>query len=434
MPRRDTAHKNLWQGREFFMKTLALATLVSTLGLCSALRAQSASPTRNEFPVFVKIQLDSSVKLSSLKPGESVEGNLTRDVYSPENRVFASGSHIRLTVSRVERKRKTPSERWPWIAKIFLPHHENSPVFNDAAIFMPDGTKSAIQTSLISSTPMKEVTVPPARDGGKQSEYAASIDANPAETRSVKDASVEHGPVLYLEAYRTSVEPTESSGWIHPGSSGSSVLPAGTVCRVLLLEDISASKSHAGDEIHARLLEPILSDSQIVIPADSVFEGRVIKATRPRIPSRAGSLTIAFDSVRLLDGQRIPVSASLTSLEVNAGSPLKMDREGGLHGSRPGAIWMLINGGVAGAISKEVDDGTQLIVEVIISTATDASTAGTARIAGSIVSAAFLLTRKGHDVVLPNHTEMAITLNRPLALSAQLANIPPSKGENKLRN
>jgi len=403
------------------MKTLTLAALISALALCPTLRAQSTSPTRDEFPLFVKVQLDISVKLSSLKAGESVEGNLTRDVYSPENRVFASGSHIRLTVSRVERKRKTPSEKWPWIAKIFLPHHENFPVFNDAAISMPDGSKSAIQASLLSSNRMKEVRVPPARDRRKKSENTVSIDANPTETGSEKNASAPHGPVLYLEAYRTGVEPLESSGWVNAGSSGSSIVPAGTVCRVLLLEDISASKSHVGDEIHARLLEPILSDSQVVIPAGSVFEGRVMKATRPRIPSRAGSLTIAFDSVRLPEGHRIPVSASLASVHVNAGSPLKMDREGRLHGSRPGAIWFLINGGVAGGIAKEVDDGAQLIVEAIISTATDASTAGTARIAGSVVSAVFMLTRKGHDVVLPNHTEMAITLNRPLTFSAQTA-------------
>jgi len=403
------------------MKTLTLAALISALALCPTLWAQSTSPTRDEFPLFVKVQLDSSVKLSSLKAGESVEGNLTRDVYSPENRVFASGSHIRLTVSRVERKRKTPSEKWPWIAKIFLPHHENFPVFNDAAISMPDGSKSAIQASLLSSNRMKEVRVPPARDRRKKSENTVSIDANPTETGSEKNASAPHGPVLYLEAYRTGVEPLESSGWVNAGSSGSSIVPAGTVCRVLLLEDISASKSHVGDEIHARLLEPILSDSQVVIPAGSVFEGRVMKATRPRIPSRAGSLTIAFDSIRLPEGHRIPVSASLASVHVNAGSPLKMDREGRLHGSRPGAIWFLINGGVAGGIAKEVDDGAQLIVEAIISTATDASTAGTARIAGSVVSAVFMLTRKGHDVVLPNHTEMAITLNRPLTFSAQTA-------------
>jgi len=360
------------------------------------------------------------VKLSSLKAGESVEGSLIGDVYSPQNKVFVAGSHIRLTVSRVERQRKKPSEKWPWVAKVFLPHHENFPVFNDASISMPDGTKSALQTSLLSSSRIKEVRVPPSRDGRKKSATPASIEASPAETRSEKDASASQGPVLYLEARQTSIESVEHPGWIRSRSS-SSVLPAGTVCRILLLEDISASKSHTGDEIHARLLEPILSDSHVVIPAGSMFEGRVVKATRPRAPSRAGALTIAFESVLLPEGQRVPVSASLASVGVTAGSPVKMDREGGLHGSRPGAMWMLINGGVAGGIAKEVDDGTQLIAEAIISTATDASTAGTARIAGTIVSAAFMLTRKGHDVVLPNHTEMVLTLNRPLSVSPQTA-------------
>jgi hypothetical protein len=96
------------------MKTLTVTLLMSALVSCSALQAQSPSPTRGEFPLFVKVRLDRSVKLSSLKAGESVEGNLTRDVYSPQNKVFAAGSHVQLTVSRVERTSKPPSERLPW--------------------------------------------------------------------------------------------------------------------------------------------------------------------------------------------------------------------------------------------------------------------------------------------------------------------------------
>ena len=415
------------------MKTLVVSLMFS-LGLGSQLRAQSPALTTNQVPLFVKVQLDNSVKLSSLKAGESVEGNLARDVYSPDNRVFTSGSHIRLTVSRVERKPKTPSEKWPWIAKIFMPHHENSPVFDSAAISMPDGTNSPIQASLLSSNRMKEIKVPPTHGHGKKSENTASIDANPTEMLSSNDSPAPRGPVLYLEAYRTGGEPVESASWVHSFSPASSTVQAGTHCRVLLMDNISASKSHAGDAIHARLLEPILSDSQVVIPAGSVFEGRVEKATRPRIPSRAGSLTIVFESILLPEGHRVPVSASLASVDVNAGSPLKMDREGHLHGSRPGAMWMLINGGVAGGIAKEVDDGTQLIVEAIVSSATDASTAGTARLAGMAVSGAFMLTRKGHDVVLPNHTEMAIVLNRPMTLTPQMAAIPMPEGQTRSGN
>ena len=408
------------------MKSLVLTAVLSTLGLCSPLRAQSSAATGNQVPLYVKVQLDSSVKLSSLKAGESVDGNLMRDVYSPESKVFTSGSHVRLTVSRVERRRKTPSQKWPWIARIVLPHHENSPIFSEAAVSMPDGTKSVIPASLLSSNRMKELKLPSSRNSGKNSKNAALIDANPAETASAKKSPTQHGPLLYLETYRTSVEPFESSGWIHPGSS-SSILPAGTLFRVLLLEDISASKNHIGDPLHARLLEPVSSDSHVLIPAGSIFEGRVMQVTPPRIPSRPGSLAIAFDSVRMPEGRSLPVSVSLASVNVSAPSPLKMDAEGRLHGARPGAMWMLINGGAAGGLAKVADDGTQLIVEAIISTATDASTAGTARLAATIVSGAFMLTRKGHDVVLPNHTEMAITLNRPLTFSAQVAAVPSSE-------
>ena len=410
------------------MKTLAIAGLIFSLLWCSQLSAQATSPTHDPFPLFVKVQLDSSVKLSSLKAGESVEGKLTRDVFSPENRVFVSGSQIQLKVARVERKRKTLSGKWPWAAKIFIPHHENFPVFNNAAISMPDGTKSEIQASLLFSNRSKDV-VPPSRNHDKKSKTSASIDANSADARSGNTHSGPRRPVLYLEAYRNTGETLESSEPTHADSISSIVLPAGTVCRVLLMEDVSASKNHVGDEIHARLLEPIVSDSHIAIPVGSLFVGRVIKAVRPRIPSRAGSLTIAFDSVQLAEGHHIPLSASLASVSVDTGSPLKMDREGRLHGSRPGALWMLINGGVAGGIAKEVDDGTQLLVEALISTATDASTAGTARIAGSVVSGLYLLTRKGHDVVLPNHTEMGITLNRPLTITAEPAKFSSFDGK-----
>ena len=228
-------------------------------------------------------------------------------------------------------------------------------------------------------------------------------------------------PFFSSRAYQSGDLHSRPSDWALPSAANSAVLPAGTACRVLLLKDISGSKSHPGDAIQARLLEPVLSDSHIVLPAGSLFEGRVLQATRPRIMSRAGSLTISFGSITLPEGNRIPVSASLTSLDVSSGSPTKIDREGRLHGSRPGVAWMLINGGATAGLAKVADDTTQLVIETIVSTATDASTAGTALIVSTAVSGVFLLTRKGQDVVLPSHTEMSITLNRPFTLSPHLA-------------
>ncbi len=402
------------------MRKLTLIVLVVAFWLPLALYAQApVADGTSQSPLFVKVQLDNNVKLSALKPGDSVEGKLARDVYSPENKVFGTGSQVRLTVDQVERKRTTPSKRWPWVARIIMPRHQNFPVFKAASISMPDGTQSMVQASLLSASRMKEVSVTSGtsrkNDASARSVFVGTEGPGPKSADERPLAS--RGPVLFLEAYQNRGRPLQASD-LAPGISA--VLPAGTACRVLLLKEISASRSHPGDAIHARLLEPVLSDSRVVLPAGSLFEGRVLQATRPRILSRAGSLTISFDSVSLPGGNRIPMSASLSSLDVVAGSPTTVDREGRLHGLRPGVAWMLINGGASAGLAKVADDTTQLVIEAIIETATDASTAGAARIVSTTMSGIFLLTRKGHDVVLPSHTEMGITLNRPFSLSGQV--------------
>ena len=100
-----------------------------------------------------------------------------------------------------------------------------------------------------------------------------------------------------------------------------------------------------------------------------------------------------------------------------------MDAEGGLHGERPGKAWMAMNIAFSAGISKEADDALQLVIEAIVSAATDASTAGTARIVSSCVSGVYMATRHGRDVVLPRFTEMDISLDRPFSTA------PPSAVE-----
>jgi hypothetical protein len=112
----------------------------------------------------------------------------------------------------------------------------------------------------------------------------------------------------------------------------------------------------------------------------------------------------------------IPAFASVTAVELDHRSRTKIDPEGKLHGDRPGKAWMAVNLGVTAGIAKEADDATQLLVEALVSTATDASTAGTARIVGICASGLFLVTRHGRDVVLPQFTEMNVTFDRPVSV------------------
>jgi hypothetical protein len=116
-------------------------------------------------------------------------------------------------------------------------------------------------------------------------------------------------------------------------------------------------------------------------------------------------------------GNFTPIAASLAGAELDRGSHMRIDAEGQFRGERPGKAWMAINIGVTAGIAKGVDDAAQLIVEALISTATDVSTAGTARIVSSVVSGIYIVTRQGRDVVLPRFTEMNIVLDRPITVT-----------------
>jgi hypothetical protein len=130
---------------------------------------------------------------------------------------------------------------------------------------------------------------------------------------------------------------------------------------------------------------------------------------------------LTFTDLTLPGSTSIPATASVTMAELDQRSHTKIDPEGKLHGDRPGKLWMAVNIGVTAGIAKEADDGTQLLVEALVSTATDASTAGTARVVGICASTLFLLTRHGRDVVLPQFTEMNVSFDRPVLLPGSQA-------------
>ena len=62
--------------------------------------------------LYVKVQLDGPVKLSTLKPGDVVGGKLSRSVYANDRLLFPAGSRVRLTVDKLEVRRKAPNDHW----------------------------------------------------------------------------------------------------------------------------------------------------------------------------------------------------------------------------------------------------------------------------------------------------------------------------------
>ena len=396
--------------------------------LCLASDEPAASP-QNPTPtnpgLYIKVQLPGPVKLSKLKPGDVVEGSVARDVYSADRELFPAGSHVRLTVDSLEKRRRAKNDHWPWVVNAFTPRHEKYPVFKTATVSGASG-ESTLQVSLVSVSRKRDVHAQAKKKApGQAASEPGTVEAS--NSGGLSGSKNVLGPTMVLEAFglenqkpASSADSTSSSA---PDLSGLETLPAGTACKILLLGDVSASKSQPGDVIQARLLEPVRLNSQVVLPAGSLFEGKVVKKTPPRWGSRAGSLSLTFTGLTLPGGNLIPINASLAGAELDRRSHTKIDAEGQLRGERPGKAWMAINIGVTAGLAKEADDTLQLIIEAIVSTATDVSTAGSGRIAAACVSGIFMVSRHGRDVVLPRFTEMDITLDRPLSVtkSAELA-------------
>lgn len=367
--------------------------------------------------LYVKVQLVGRVKVSALKPGDVLEGKLARDVYSGDRELFPAGSQVRLTVDKLERRRRLPNDHWPWQIKLFTPRHESYPIFQSALVFLPEGKEVPLRVSLVSISKKIEVH---ARAKSKRSAQSGE-DSAPAQEVSTGSSPTSAAPIVTLEA--ALVEEDESATGREKRatpdpSAGSLTLPTGTQAKIILLDAVSASKSHPGDSFQARVVEPVRKGSKVVLPAGSILEGKVVKSTPPRRLSRAGSLYLRFTGLTLPGGGGGRIVASLNGAELDQGSRTKMDSEGGMKGDHPGKAWMLINIGVTGGIAKVVDDGSQLLVEALVSAATDASTAGQARIVATCVSGIFLITRHGRDVILPKFTEMDVMFDRPVSIGS----------------
>jgi hypothetical protein len=390
---------------------LIVCMATSVNGLAADSQTEDASASKSEPGLYLKVQLEQNLKTSGLKPGDIVNGKLTQAVYSADREVFASGSQVQMTVDHLERRRKEPNDHWPWAIRVFLPRHENYPTFHASNVLSSDGAQTflqisfaAIQREHVAQAPEKIKHI-----GTARSSLGSSTERS--QESSTGKSSVERIATLFATLPANEAPST-------PAFSSSGVLASGTHAKVILLGAVSAGKSRAGDKIQARIVEPVRTDSAVVLPEGTLLEGEIVKSTPPRRLSRGGALYLKFNRLVIPGGPKTAVAASLTGIEINERSHTKIDAEGGLRANHPGKAWLLANIGVTAGLAKVADDTTQLIIEAVISTATDASTAGSAKIAAACVSGVFMLTRHGRDVVIPQFTQMDIMFDRPVLLPA----------------
>ena len=178
-------------------------------------------------------------------------------------------------------------------------------------------------------------------------------------------------------------------------------LMQGTQVRLVLLNGLSTSVARSGDPFIATVAEPVYLGSQLVLPAGARVHGTISGVERPKrfaIFRGGASMNLNFNSIEI-QSRIIPVRMSLIQLyksPADGGKVRKDVRE------------------VEGVAIEQKHDIKGDILDVGIGT-------GTGSLAGVVFSnvtrgfgigiiggAAYVMVKKGKDVVLPAETVMLV--------------------------
>ncbi|HEY0079483.1 MAG TPA: hypothetical protein VGB73_12800 [Pyrinomonadaceae bacterium] len=133
-------------------------------------------------------------------------------------------------------------------------------------------------------------------------------------------------------------------------------VPADTVIRVRMNEQLSSRTARIGDRFSANVTEPVYAGNGTeVIPVGSKVWGRVSSVQRAGRRS-PGSISVAFNTVELPNGVRQTINGSLTSLQTDN---VNADNEGSVSGkSNDKRNAVFIGGGAAtGALIGAIAGG-----------------------------------------------------------------------------
>lgn len=147
-------------------------------------------------------------------------------------------------------------------------------------------------------------------------------------------------------------------------------LPANTVFKISLNEDVSSKTNQEGDEVHFTVEEDVMSDDVLVLPRGAQGSGVITKVDRPASFGRSGKLEISFNQVFSIDDEEIPTVLGTESKE-------KLKKEAAAIGaSAVGALALGPVGLIGGFFVKGSDVNMPAGTELYIQTQETVNTKG----------------------------------------------------------
>lgn len=152
------------------------------------------------------------------------------------------------------------------------------------------------------------------------------------------------------------------------------IIETNTILRVRLEDRLSSESSNAGDSFTATLVDDLMAETQRVLPAGTVLQGRVISATPAAKGNKPGSLAIAFEKLVLPSGRAIDIDAEPRSIDEKIDAEGRISRSGGKRtaifvgsGAAGGAAIGAIAGGGKGAgIGAAIGAGVGILSSILV--------------------------------------------------------------------
>lgn len=383
----------------------------------------------------LRVALDRPLlKLSKLRPGSELDGQVDRPVFLRDKAVIPQGSKVHLVVDHTVKQVLSTKpargilDRVERVRSLRFRAPSTYQVFLKPVIFsLPDGTKADLQVSFIRGGEM--IALHPKGNDlklGDSSATGPAVQGTKDKVAEVKDAKKNaeatwkkyRHPTVTLRLDQPAVFPSPAdniqAAALQP-VAGSVTIPAGVTARLLLLSDLNSSESALGESFQARLQEPIQQEGRTLLPEGCIFVGHIARVTAPRRLSRAGSMQLVFDSIQTPNGGTQKIVASLSGVETDKQQPTKMDAEGGLKGGSQSKKQAIAAAAVAIVVGHLVEEAVSSPIETAASAAAGSALGPIIGVGTGVV---FYLAGRGKDAELTKYTDLEITFGRPLILPA----------------
>jgi hypothetical protein len=192
---------------------------------------------------------------------------------------------------------------------------------------------------------------------------------------------------------------------------------AGSIIHALLKTPLSSASVQKGEAVEAVMTEPLFTDTQLILPEGTLLKGSVLQVQPARRLHRNGQLRIVFHQIVPPKSAEQQVEASLEGVEVKNDENLSLDSEGGAQATNPKTRYLAAGISITIAALSSDDMLNRTLDGAsgyhVIGLATGALSRSRVFAIGFGVYGASMsvydhFLSRGHDVVYPKDTAMAI--------------------------